>query len=60
MVEKTKLNMKGLNVSSISGGGMSDMPDEISLEKPSDLEKKAPASLVSVTKKEFESEYEVE
>lgn len=60
LVEKTKLNMKGLNVSSISGGGMSDMPDEISLEKITDVEKKAPASLVAVNKKEFESEYEVE
>ena len=60
LVEKTKLNMKGLNVSNISGGGMADMPEEISLEKLSDVERKAPASLVSVTKKEFESEYEVE
>ena len=36
------------------------MPEELSLEKPSDLEKKAPASLLSITKKEFENEYEVE
>lgn len=60
LVEKTKLNMKGLNVASISGGGMPDMPEELSLEKPSDVEKKAPASLLAVTKKEIEKEYEVE
>ncbi|HBQ59016.1 MAG TPA: hypothetical protein DD671_05170 [Balneolaceae bacterium] len=60
LVEKTKLQMKGLTVANMSGGGMSDMPEELSLEKPSDVEKKAPASLLSITKKEFENEYEVE
>ena len=60
LVEKTKLKMKGLNVANISGGGMDDMPEELSLEKPSDIEKKAPASLLQVAKKEFENDYEVE
>lgn len=60
LVEKTKLKMKGLNVTNISGGGMDNMPAELSLEKPADIEKKAPAALLQVTKKEFENEYEVE
>lgn len=61
LVEKTRMDIKGLNVANISGGGVGiEMPEEISLEKPSDIDKKAPASLLAITRKEFESEYEVD
>ena len=61
LTEKTKINIKNLDVPNISGGGTDlEIPEKISLEKPSDVEAKAPPSLVSVPKKEFESDYEVE
>ena len=61
LLEKTKVNFKNLDVANISGGEPApEMPEEISLAKPDDLAKKAPASLVSVPKKEFEKDYEVE
>jgi hypothetical protein len=66
LTEKTKINIKNLDADSISGGGTElAVPETISLEKPTDLpdvetEEKPAASLVSVSKKEFEADYEVE
>jgi len=61
LTEKTKINIENLDVPSISAGGTElEIPEKISLEKPDDIAAKAPASLVSVPKKEFESDYEVE
>ncbi len=61
LTEKTKINIKNLDVPNISAGGTElEIPEKISLEKPSDAAEKVPPSLVSVPKKEFESDYEVE
>ena len=61
LTEKTKINIKNLDVPNISAGGTDlQIPDKISLEKPEDIAEKTPPSLVSVPKKEFESDYEVE
>ena len=61
LYEKTKISLKGLDMNSMAAGSDLDVeaPDTISLEKE-DLESKSPASLISVTSKEFEKEYEVQ
>jgi len=59
---ETTVNLKGINFDNIAGGTPIDdvkVPDQVDLNK-NDIEKKAPASLLSVPKKEFEAEYEVE
>tara|TARA_R110000851_G_scaffold25240_13_gene72935 strand:- start:5823 stop:6275 length:453 start_codon:yes stop_codon:yes gene_type:complete len=59
--EKTKISLKGLDMTNMAAGqdlGIA-APATVDLEKE-DLESKSPASLISVTAKEFEKEYEVE
>ena len=61
LYEKTKISLKGLDMNNMAGGQELDVavPETIDLEKD-DLESKVPPSLLSVTVKEFEKEYEVE
>ena len=59
--EKTKISLDGINMETISAGEDLQMPvpEKVDLEKE-DLEAKAPASTISISRKEFEKEYEVE
>ena len=66
LTEKTTINVKDMrpqNMSANELGDMPELPDQLSLEKPSDTPEKevvADPSLVSVPKAEFEKNYEVE
>ena len=56
------VNLKGIDFENISGDSSMkglDIPEKSDLSHE-ELEKKAPASLLSVPKKEFEADYEVE
>mgnify|MGYP001166427238 FL=1 len=59
--EKTKISLDGIDMKTISAGEDLQMPvpEKVDLEKD-DLEAKAPASTISIDRKEFEKEYEVE
>jgi hypothetical protein len=59
---ETTVSLNGVNFDNIAHGAPLDdikMPEKIDLDQE-ELEKKSPASLLSVPKKEFEDEYEVQ
>ena len=59
--EKTKVSLDGIDMRNIAGGEdlQVAVPDTVDLEKD-DLEAKSPANIITISKKEFEKEYEVE